>query len=84
MSSFSLINEYQILGIAVVVLLFAVLSVLVTIRRDCERADTAPYNTRSIGSDESGLTNLCMLYDEKRGYYFRRRISSETVRDVYF
>jgi hypothetical protein len=39
---------------------------------------------RSIGPDESGLTNLCMLYDEKHGYYFRRRISSEAVRDVYF
>jgi hypothetical protein len=65
MSSFLLINEYQILGIAVVVLLFAALSVLVAVRRDYERAATAPYNMRSIGPDESGLTNLCMLYDEK-------------------
>lgn len=84
MSSFSLVNEYQILCIAVVVLLFAVLSVLVTIRRDCERADVAPCNEEPIRPDESGLTNLCMLYDEKRGYYFRRRISSQAVRDVYF
>lgn len=84
MSSFSLVNEYQILGIAVVVLLFAALSVLVTVRRDYEPADTAPCNEEPTKPDGSGLTNLHMLYDEKRGYYFRRRISSEAVRDVYF
>lgn len=84
MSSFSLVNEYQILGIVVAVMLLAVLSVLVTVRRGYERADAAPCNEEPIKPDESGLTNLCMLYDEKRGYYFRRRISSEAVRGVYF
>lgn len=84
MSSFSLVNEYQILGIAVALLLLVVLSVLVTVRRDYERVDMTPCNKGPVGFDESGLTNLCMLYDEKRGYYFKRRISSEAVRGVYF
>lgn len=85
MLSFLDAYSYQIFGILIALFLACILTFLILIRKDYERSDTAPWNDEPMSSDPSGLTKTCMFYNEKEGaYYFRRKITAEAIRAVYF